>query len=309
MRKNTLMSSSPGKSKKASEKMYQIIVNIAFTLLSFLFLAPIILVLIVSFTDERSVLLNGYSYFPDKFSLDAYAFILREPGALLTSYGVTILVTIIGSALALALTSLLAYPLARRDFKARNVVAFYVFFTMLFNGGLVPWYIFYAKFVGIGDSVFALIVPNLLLSGFHVMIMRTFFANTIPVSILESAEIDGAGEWRIFFQIVFPLSLPVLATIGLFSTLGYWNDWFNSLIFVNNPDLFSLQYLMTKILLNIQFLTMNTQNSNMLELLSDMPKETVRMAMALIGAGPIVLAYPFFQRYLIQGLTIGAVKG
>ncbi|WP_247740883.1 carbohydrate ABC transporter permease [Cohnella sp. LGH] len=296
-------------SARAKERLYELAVNLAFILICLVFLAPIILIVIVSFSDERSVVLNGYSYFPDKFSLEAYKFILREPDSMLKSYGVTITTTIIGALTGLLLTALLAYPLSRRDFKARNVVAFYVFFTMLFNGGLVPWYIFYAKYVGIGDTFFALIVPNLLLTGFHVMIMRTFFVNTIPVSILESAEIDGAGEWRIFFQIVLPLSLPVLATIGLFATLGYWNDWFNSLIFINKPDLFSLQYLMTKLLLNIQFLAMNTQNSNMMELLANMPKETVRMAMAIIGAGPIVLAYPFFQRYLIQGLTIGAVKG
>jgi putative aldouronate transport system permease protein len=211
--------------------------------------------------------------------------------------------------MSLLISSLLAYPLSRSDFPQRNAIAFIVFFTILFNGGLVPWYLVYTNLFHIKDTILALIVPNLLMNGFYILIMRTFFSQSIPSSLIESAQIDGSGEWRTFFRIVMPLSLPVLATIGLFTTLGFWNDWFNSLVFIYDNQLVSVQYLMTKTLLSIQFLQSNTQNSNIGKLLSEMPTETVRMAMAIIGIGPIIVAYPFFQKYLVKGLTVGAVKG
>ncbi|QTH44487.1 carbohydrate ABC transporter permease [Cohnella sp. LGH] len=272
-------------------------------------LIPLILVTIVSFTDERSILANGYSFLPEAFSLDAYRYLLADSGRLLHAYGISILVTVAGTLASLLISSLLAYPLSRRDFAQRHLLAFFVFFTILFNGGLVPWYLVYTNLFHLKDTLLALLVPNLLMNGFYILIMRTFFSNSIPGSLIESAQIDGAGEWRTFFRIVFPLSLPVLATIGLFTTLGYWNDWFNSLVFIYDNRLISLQYLMTKTLLSIQFLQSNTQNSNVGKLLSEMPTETVRMAMAIVGIGPIVLAYPFFQKYLVKGLTVGAVKG
>jgi putative aldouronate transport system permease protein len=182
---------------------------------------------------------------------------------------------------------------------------------MLFNGGLVPWYLVYVNFLGLKDSIWALILP-LLLSPFFVIIMRTFFQTTIPPSLIESATIDGASEVTIFRKIVLPLSLPVLATIGLFNVLNYWNDWFLSLTFIESADKVSLQYLMYKTLLNIQYLTTNSQAANALSAaggLQDIPNRTLQMAMAVVGIGPIVFAYPFFQKYFVRGLTIGAVKG
>lgn len=272
-------------------------------------LFPVLLVLAVSLTDENTILLHGYSLIPYKFSLSAYRFLFEDSGTILHGYLITITATVVGTLINLLISTLYAYPISRKDFAPRGFLSFFIFFTILFNGGLVPWYLVFTNMVNVKDTLFALIVPGLLMNGFNVLIIRTFFQNTIPVSLLESANIDGAGEFRTWWQIVMPLSLPVLATIGLFSTLSYWNDWFNSLIFINKPNLFSLQYLMQKTLLDIQFLTTHTEANNAGSQLATIPTETVRMAMAVIGLGPIVLAYPFFQRYFIQGLTIGAVKG
>ncbi len=272
-------------------------------------LTPLILILMVSITDENSLTLNGYSFFPEKFSMKAYTFLFNDASVILNAYLVTITVTVIGTLLSLLLSALFAYPISRKDFPFRNWLTFYIFFTMLFNGGLVPWYLVYTNLLGINDSLISLIVPNLLMNAFNIIIIRTFFTTTIPPELIECAKIDGAGEFRIFFQIILRLSLPVMATIGLLTTLGYWNDWFNSLIFISDRNLYSLQYLLNKILMDINVILNSPGNSNQSQLLELIPTETVRMAMAVIGIGPIILAYPFFQKYIIQGMTIGAVKG
>ncbi|MFC5402844.1 carbohydrate ABC transporter permease [Cohnella soli] len=286
-----------------------ILIHVFFWVICLACLIPLLLVLVVSFTDEKTILANGYSFIPEKLSLDAYRYLFSDSSALLHAYGISAIVTIAGTIASLLMTSMLAYPLSRQDFKKRKIVTLFVFFTLLFNGGLVPWYLVYTNVLHLQNTLLALMIPSLLLSGFYVLIMRTFFANTIPGSIIESAQIDGAGEWRIFFQLILPISLPVLATVGLFTVLGYWNDWFNSLVFISDSRNISLQYLMTKTLLNIQFLQSSAQKSGSVQFLFDMPTESVRMAMAIIGMGPMVLAYPFFQKYLIKGLTVGAVKG
>ncbi|BBI31884.1 carbohydrate ABC transporter permease [Cohnella abietis] len=289
--------------------VYQLLLHIIFIITSILVIIPVILVLAVSFSDENSIFIEGYSFIPKKFSMDAYTYLWQDKMAILHAYGVSISVTVIGGIIGLLLTALFAYPISRRDFPLRNVFSFYVFFTILFGGGLVPWYMVFTNIIDVKDSMIALILPGLLMNGFNVLIMRTFFQNMVPPSLIESATIDGAGEFRIWWQIIMPLSLPVLATIGLFSTLGYWNDWFNSLIFVSDAKWYSLQYVMQKTLLDVQFLSQHSSSGGTSALLAAVPTETVRMAMAIIGAGPVVLAYPFFQRYLVQGLTIGAVKG
>ncbi len=270
---------------------------------------PLLLVFMVSLTDEMTIIRNGYSFFPAKISLEAYRYLFLDSFTIIRAYGVTIVVTLTGTGMGLCLTALLSYPLSRRDFPFQKPLAFFIFFTILFNGGLVPWYLVFTQLVNVKDSVWGLIIPGLLLNGFFVLIMRTFFATSIPMAIIESAYMDGAGEFRIFAQIVLRLSTPVLATIGLFYTLNYWNDWFNSMVYINNSKIYSLQYLLNRILLNIQFLVQNTRNNHASEQIAAMPTETVRMAMAIIGIGPIVLAYPFFQKYFIKGLTVGAVKG
>jgi putative aldouronate transport system permease protein len=286
------------------------LLHLLFGLIAIMMIFPLALVLIASFTDEQAIMANGYSFFPEKWSLDAYHYLFAiNPDAIVRSYGITISVTLIGMTASLLLTALLAYPLSRAALPFRTALSFFVFFTILFNGGLVPWYLVYSQIFDIRDTIWALIIPGLMLNGFNVLIMRTFFSSTIPPALIESAYIDGAGEFRIFAQFVVPLSKPVFATIGLFNTLAYWNDWFNSLVFLTKAKLYSLQYLLNMSLLNIQFLSQKSQNSNASSLMEIVPTETIRMAMAMIGMGPIILAYPFFQKYFVKGLTIGAIKG
>ncbi|QQZ61309.1 carbohydrate ABC transporter permease [Paenibacillus sonchi] len=292
--------------KKSS--LSQIMLHIVFILGVIIILMPVILVLSVSLSDESSIFVSGYSFIPEKFSLAAYSFLWQDRVNILHAYGVTLSVTIIGTVISLLITALYAYPISRHEFPLRNFFSFFVFFTILFGGGLVPWYMVYTNLVNVKDSLLALILPGLLMSGFNVLIMRTFFQN-LPSALNESATIDGAGEFRIWWQIILPLSLPVLATIGLFNTLAFWNDWFNSLIFISDSKFYSLQYVMQKTLMDIQFISQQSGTGNASSLLASIPTETVRMAMAVVGIGPIVLAYPFFQRYLVQGLTVGAVKG
>ncbi|MEW9702934.1 carbohydrate ABC transporter permease [Paenibacillus sp. SI8] len=293
----------------ASQTKTHWLLHLIFIAIACATILPIILVFMVSITDETTITQHGYSFFPSKISFEAYKYLFLDSMTIIRAYGVTILITVVGTLAGLMLTALLAYPISRRDFPYKNMLTFFVFFTMLFNGGLVPWYLVFTKLLPLKDTIWSLIIPGLLINGFFVLIMRTFFANSIPMAIIESAYMDGASESRIFVQIVLPLSTPVLATIGLFNTLGYWNDWFNSMVFLTDSKYYSLQYLLNKILLNIQFLSQNTRNNNASQIMATLPTETVRMAMAIVGVGPIVLAYPFFQKYFVKGLTVGAVKG
>ncbi len=286
--------------------------NIAFNavagIVAFLCVFPFLFVTIISFTDESTLAMNGYSVFPEKLSLEAYKYVFQTGDQLLRSYGVTVLITVTGTLISLVITTLFAYAISRKSFKYRNFFAFYAFFTMLFNGGLVPTYIVATQLLGLKDSIWALIMP-MLVNAFYIMIMRTFFATMVPGAIIESGKIDGAGEFGIFFRLVLPLSLPGIATIALFNTLGYWNDWFNALLYIDNPNLVPLQSMLMRIENSMQFILQNSQNTSInMGVLQDMPQDTSRMAMVVLATGPIVFAYPFFQRYFIQGLTIGAVK-
>lgn len=298
---------------KSHSKTGTIIINAVFLLYALACIIPLLLVFSISFSDETSILANGYKLFPEVFSVKAYEVLFRDFDQILYSYGISIFVTVVGTIGGVALTAFYAYPLSRRDLPYRNGFAFFIFFTMLFGGGLVPWYLVYVNILDLKNTVWVLIIP-LLMSPFFVLVMRTFFSNSIPTSILESARIDGAGELRIFASIVLPLSLPVLATVALFSTLNYWNDWYLSMIFISDNKTISLQYLMYRTLLDIQFLTSNSNIASQISSAGgasvlDLPNKTLQMAMAVVGIGPIVLAYPFFQRYFVKGLTVGAVKG
>ncbi|ASA25207.1 carbohydrate ABC transporter permease [Paenibacillus donghaensis] len=286
-----------------------LILNIIFILLAIACILPIVLVFMISITDYDYIVLNGYQFLPEKFSLEAYAYIFKDYAVIVKAYGVSIFVTVVGTLLSVFISSLYAYPISRTDFKYRGVFAFLIFFTMLFGGGLVPWYMVYTQVLDLKNTVWALIVP-MLLSPFNVLIMKTYFQMSVPPALIEASKIDGAGELRTFFRIVFPLSLPVFATIGLFNTLHYWNDWFNSMIFITDTSLYSLQYLMYKMISQADYLSRNGAliQGSATEI-AKLPGETIRMAMALIGIGPIVLAYPFFQRYFIKGLTLGSIKG
>jgi putative aldouronate transport system permease protein len=286
--------------------------NVIFNLIAGIFalvcVFPFLFVTIISFTDERTLARNGYALFPEKWSLEAYRYLFQAGDQLLRSYGVTILVTVIGTAISVVLISLFAYAISRSSFKYRRFFTFFAFFTMLFNGGLVPSFIVTTQLLGLQDTLWALILP-LAVNAFFILIMRTFFMTMIPAAIIESGKIDGASEFGIFIRLVVPLSLPGLATIALFSTLGYWNDWFNALLYINDPDMVPLQSMLMRIENSMQFLLQNSNNPSVgTGILQSLPQDTSRMAMVVLATGPIVLAYPFFQRYFVQGLTIGAVK-
>ena len=271
-------------------------------------LLPMVLVLIVSLTSEQTLAVDGYSFFPRSWSFEAYTYAFTGGEAVLKAYLVTASVTLLGTALSLLITALFAYALSRKDFVHRRFFLGLAAFTMLFNGGLVPWYLVCTQFLGLRDSYWALIVP-FLVNAYYLVIMKTFFQSGIPDSIVESARIDGAGEFRIFFQIVFPIATPAFATVGLFVALGYWNDWWLPLMFVENPDLVNLQFLLYKLQNNLNFLTSGmVRSADAASSLSRLPAESARMAMAVLAAGPVVFFFPFVQRYFVKGLTMGSVK-
>lgn len=271
---------------------------------------PFVLIVIISLTDEMSLAKNGYRFLPKQWSFEAYKYVFKGSSALGQAYSITIFITVVGTIVALTIMSLYAYALSRKNFRFRKFFTFFAFFTMLFSGGLVPTYIVVTKLLNLRDSIWALILP-MACNAWYIMILKTFFKTSIPDSIVESAKIDGASEIRIFIQIVLPISLPGIATIALFSTLGYWNDWFNALLYIDNTKIIPLQYMLMKIQNSMDFLRGNINSVSSVESLKamqQMPQETARMAMVVLATGPIVLAYPFFQRFFIQGLTIGAVK-
>ena len=288
-------------------KSFNRVATIILTFLVIITLLPIILLVIASFTNEQALIRNGYSYFPEAFSLDAYYYMIKQGTMITRAYGVSFLVTIGGTALSVLITTTLAYPMSRKSFKYRNILAFFVFFTMLFNGGIVPSYIMWSRFFFFFNTIWALIIPNYLVTAFNVILVKNFYQNNVPDALVEAAQIDGASELRIFYKIMFPLARPVVATISLFTGLCYWNDWTNGLYYVDNEKLYSIQLLLMKIMNNIQALKANSSllGTGAVEL----PGTSVRMAMAFVGILPILLVYPFIQKYLVEGVVIGAVKG
>lgn len=270
-------------------------------------LLPIVLLVIASFTQEQALIQNGYTFFPEALSLDAYYYMVKQGVVIVRAYGVSFLVTILGTVLSVLITTTLAYPMSRKSFRYKNVLSFFVFFTMLFNGGIVPSYIMWSRFFHIKNTLWALIIPNYMVTAFNVILVKNFYQNNVPDALVEAAQIDGASELKTFYRIMFPLSRPVVATISLFTGLCYWNDWTNGLYYVDNEKLFSIQLLLMKIMNNIQALKANTalMGTGTVEL----PGTSVRMAMAFVGILPILIVYPFVQKYLVEGVVIGAVKG
>lgn len=284
------------------------IISVLLGILAFTCIFPFIYVIIISFTSEESIVRNGFQLIPKDWSMDAYHYLWSMKESFFRSYGVTIFITIFGTMISVFMITFYAYAISRPQFKYRKFFTFLAFFTMLFSGGLVPTYIVVTQFLHLKNSIWALILP-LAMNAFYIIIMRTFFLKSVSESILESARIDGASEWRIFFQIIFPLSLPGIATIALFSTLGYWNDWFTALLYIDNPNLVPLQALLMKIEANLEFMRKNMDVAIMQKGLFDtIPQESAKMAMVVIATLPIAVSYPFFQKYFISGLTIGGVK-
>ena len=283
--------------------------TIILTVLVIVAMLPILLIVVASFSSETSLIRNGYSFWPESWSLDAYYYMVKQGVMITRAYGVSFFVTIVGTALSVFLTTMLAYPMSRKSFKYRNVLAFFVFFTMLFNGGIVPSYIMWTKFFHIKDTIWALIIPNYLVTAFNVILVKNYYQNSIPDALIEAAEIDGASELTIFWKIVFPLSTPVIATISLFTALKYWNDWVNALYYITKPQLYGIQNLLLRIMDNIQFLKSGGAGEIAGAAMVDLPGTSVRMAMAVVGILPIILIYPFVQKYFIKGVVVGAVKG
>ena len=275
-------------------------------------LIPILLMVISSLTDNEALLHNGYSYWPAKWSTYAYEWIFTSSSSMvLKAYGISMMLTVIGVCVSLIITTLLAYGLSKKGLPFRGILTFLVFFTMLFNGGLVPTYINYTNVFHVKDTFAGLLVPGLLMNAFNVLLMKSYFVSNVPDEILEAAYIDGAGEFKTMLTIALPMAKPIIATIGLFVGIAYWNDWSNGYIYlVKRTDLFSIQNLLNRLMQNIQALTQNANNlSEAGQGLSQIPTATVRMAMATLGIIPIVIVYPFVQGYFVKGITLGGVKG
>ena len=286
----------------------QIFLNLVFIMLVLITAGPFWMLVTSSLTDEAALVRNGYNFWPSKFSLYSYQYIFMSSGTILNAYRITILVTVVGTLASMLITIMFAYPLSRKELPGRMVVSFLIFFTMLFNGGLVPTYMMWTQTFHIKNTIWALIVPSLLMSAYNVILMRSFFTSNIPDSIIEAARIDGAREFRILFSIVIPLSKPMMATLGMMIGLRYWNDWTNSLYYVNKAHLFSVQAILNNMLTNIQFLSEHPDLGNTAAMQA-IPSVGIRMAIAVVGAIPILLIYPFFQRYFVQGIVVGGIKG
>jgi putative aldouronate transport system permease protein len=272
-------------------------------LCSIAFLAPLLMVLSASFSSESAINDKGYSLLPRHFTTFAYRYVAGDPSQILQAYGVSILVTVTGTLVSLLVMSMLAYTLARRDYTLRRPLTLYLIFAMLFNGGLVPTYILITQYLHLQNTLFVLILPYLA-SPWFVILLRTYFAS-LPAEIMDAARIDGAGELRTFFQVVLPLSTPALATVGLFTGLVYWNDWWLGLLYIDNEHLAPVQLFLYRILSNIDYAASTPQAGHLVTA----PVQTVRMAVAVLAIGPIVIAFGFIQRYLVRGIAIGGLKG
>ena len=295
-----------GKSKTNLTR--QILLNLLMIILSAAVVVPLLILFSVSLSNEKDIINNGYKLIPQNLDLAAYKYVFSNPSSILNAYGVTIFASVMTMVLSVFLMAMVAYPLTRKDFKGRSFLSFYLYFTMLFSGGLVPTYILITRYLNLGDTIWVYILPSLI-NPWYVFMMRTFFQG-IPNEISESVFIDGGTDYTIFFRMILPLSKPVIAAVSLFMLLAKWNDWFTALMYINDEKLISLQYLLQRIMQNIQLIQEGQQAGNVnLAAAADIPAETVRMAMAVVVAGPALLVFPFFQKYFVKGMTVGSVKG
>ncbi len=286
-----------------------VIFNVIFILLSFICIFPVFFVFMISISSEDSLRKNGYMIWPEGFSTKAYQFLMNESSVILHALLISVLVTVLGTIIGVLLTTMMGYVLSQASFKLKGFYTWIVFIPMIFTGGMVANYVVITNILHLNNTIWCLILP-LCISSFNVIICKTFFKTTVPDSIIESAKIDGASQFRIFANIVVPISKPVFATIALFLTFGYWNDWFQSSLYINDSNLISLQALLNNMMKNLEYIANNPSAGLSLQQYQNMmPAESVRMAIAIIIIVPIACAYPFFQRYFISGLTIGAVKG
>lgn len=273
-------------------------------LLSVICVVPFLLVLSVSFTSEAGINANGYSLIPSQFSTEAYEYIFKNANEVISAYGVTIFITVIGTVVGTLLSAMLAYPLSRKDFKMQSALSFYIYFTMLFSGGLVPTYLLVTKYLGLKDTVTALILP-ILLNAWNVFLLRTFFTS-IPMALIEAASIEGASEFKIFFKIILPVGKVGVVIIALFSALNYWNDWYQSMLYIDRSNIQSLQYMLYRVM---QKTNLAKEMGGNMMYTEKMPNENLRMALCTVAAGPMLFIFPFFQKYFAKGITVGSVKG
>lgn len=294
----------------SKSKGFQAAAHAILILLSLFCLIPMALIVVSSFTSEITLLREGYTFIPKNFDLAAYVYLLVDSTDILRGYAISFLVTLLGTGGSLLITTLFAYPLSRRDLPGRSFFAFLLFFTMLFNGGLVPSYMMWTQTFGIKNTLWAYLIPSLLMNSFFVIMMRTFITTNIPDAVIEAARIDGAGEFRTLFSVVLPMATTILATLALLVGLSYWNDWLNGLYYINDDRMFSIQVILNKMLLEALYIASGGASKlNLASLGMQVPTTSIKMAVAVLGALPILIIYPCFQRYFVKGITIGAVKG
>ena len=293
------------------DKIYRVIGHIIMIIISLNAILPMVLLVMSSITDNDTLIRNGYNFFPEKFSFKAYSYIFKTGSAVVDAYGISILLTLTGTTLAIIITTLLGYALSKPDLPGRGLMTFYVFFTLLFNGGIVPTYMNYTKVFGIKDTFWGLLIPSLITNGFNILLMKSYFVSSIPPEILDAAYVDGANEVQVLSKVVVPLAKPIIATIGLFSGIAYWNDWQNGYIYLTRrTDLYSIQNLLNRMMQSIQYLSQNSANISNSEVgLASIPNVSVRMAIAVIGVLPVIIVYPFIQNSFVKGITLGGVKG
>jgi len=303
-KKTIIQNRKPIKKKERKFSLLDLFIHIILGCFALLCILPMWALLSASFSSEKETIQTGFRLIPKQIELTGWKYVLEDISTIIGAYRVTFFVSIIGTTFSLLIVSGIAYTISRRDFKYKNRLSFYVFFTMLFNGGLVPWYILINNYLHLGDNILALILPYLT-NAWFILLLRTFFQK-IPFEIIESCYIDGANEFSIFFRFILPLSKPGLATIGLFTMLQYWNDWWLGLLFINNNKLYPLQLMLYKMMGNIRYLS---SGSHAIIGLQNIPQQSAQMAIAILAAGPMLLVFPFFQKYFIRGITVGAIKG
>ena len=292
--------------KKRNSKREYIVIAI-FAVVSLAFLIPFAMVVAISFSKESDVVIEGYKLIPSHFTLNAYRYMFKNPTQLLTGYKITVFVTAFGTLVGVIMMTMCAYCLVRKNFKYRRHVMFYLFFTMLFHGGLVPSYILITQYLNLADTITVLFLQGLV-NVFHIVLLRTYF-QSVPHALFEAARIDGANEFTIYLKILLPMSKPAIATVALMGALVRWNDWNTPMLYINKDELTPLSYVLYKTMADLQFMASNMKNLPEIFLnTADLPAETSRMAMCVLGAGPMLFVFPFFQKYFVSGLTVGAVK-
>lgn len=297
--------------KHSDEKRWFIAANVVLTIFCLLVIIPFVLLVVASFTDNAWATANGFSFFPGKWSLEAYKYIGRQWESIGHGYLMTVVVTVLGTFGSIMLTSMYAWGLADDSLPGVKILNFLTVFTMLFSGGIVASYYMWTNVFHIRDTIWALILPNYMMSAFNIILVKNYYKYSIPKELMEAAKVDGAGELRIFWKIVFPLSVPIIVTIGLMTGLHYWNDWTNGLYYLterNGSKYYTIQIILNQINENLNFLTQNASNASNVNI-ADLPSTTVRMAIAIVGVLPIMILYPFFQKYFVKGITMGGVKG